>query len=156
MDAQVVEVLGRHLLVDQLLRAGVEVAQPIRDRGVDLIAYRERGADHLRCQAFPIQLKACSDRAWNIDRKYVDVPGLIIAHIWYVARPTDAVIYAMYYDQALAIAEAMKYAASSSWRDGGYYATTSPAARLVELLGEYRMTPQRWRDLVGDERRGAR
>jgi hypothetical protein len=148
MDAQVVEVLGRHLLVDQLLRAGVEVAQPIRDRGVDLIAYRERGADHLRFQAFPIQLKACSDR--------VDVPGLIIAHIWYVARPTDAVIYAMYYDQALAIAEAMKYAASSSWRDGGYYATTSPAARLVELLGEYRMTPQRWRDLVGDERRGAR
>ena len=38
LDSQVTEYLGRNLLIDQLLRAGVEVAIPVRDRGVDLIA----------------------------------------------------------------------------------------------------------------------
>ena len=41
MDSQVVEVLGRNRLVSDLLQAGLEVALPVRDRGVDLIAYAD-------------------------------------------------------------------------------------------------------------------
>lgn len=148
MDSQVVEVLGRHILTNQLLQAGIEVAEPVRDRGVDLIAYLERGDNHTRFRALPLQLKACSDRAWNVDRKYADVPGLIIAHAWYVIEPSRAVVYAMSYDDAVAIAEEMRYASSRSWLDNGYYATTSPAARLVELLERHRMTPDRWMQLL--------
>ncbi len=33
MDTQVVELLGRNKLVSDLLRAGLEVALPMRDRG---------------------------------------------------------------------------------------------------------------------------
>ena len=39
LDTQVVEVLGRQRLMAELLRDGLEVAVPARDRGVDLIAY---------------------------------------------------------------------------------------------------------------------
>lgn len=39
VDSQVVELLGRNRLIDELLRAGLEVAVPERDRGIDLIAY---------------------------------------------------------------------------------------------------------------------
>ena len=38
-DPQVVEVLGRNLLVGVLLTEGVEVALPVRDKGIDLVAY---------------------------------------------------------------------------------------------------------------------
>ncbi|MGA3024700.1 MAG: hypothetical protein ABSF98_08030 [Bryobacteraceae bacterium] len=42
-DSQVVKVLGRNLLIAELLGAGLEVALPIRDRGIDLIAYADKG-----------------------------------------------------------------------------------------------------------------
>ena len=44
MDSQQIELLGRHRLVEELLRAGLEVALPLRDHGVDLIAYRDDAA----------------------------------------------------------------------------------------------------------------
>ena len=36
-DPQFVEILGRHYLITELMRAGIEVAEPVRDRGVDLV-----------------------------------------------------------------------------------------------------------------------
>ncbi len=39
MNSQIVELIGRNYLVSELLKAGFEVATPLRDRGVDLIAY---------------------------------------------------------------------------------------------------------------------
>ena len=39
MDTQMIEIMGRNRLIDELLRAGLEVALPLRDRGIDLIAY---------------------------------------------------------------------------------------------------------------------
>ena len=48
MDSQAVELLGRNRLVSDLLQAGLEVALPVRDRGIDLIAYANlnTGAGH--------------------------------------------------------------------------------------------------------------
>ncbi len=39
MENQVVEVIGRSRLIEMLFRAGLEVARPERDCGIDLIAY---------------------------------------------------------------------------------------------------------------------
>lgn len=39
VDTQLVELAGRNWLASELLRAGLEVARPERDRGIDLIAY---------------------------------------------------------------------------------------------------------------------
>lgn len=41
LDTQQLELIGRSLLVGELLRDGLEVALPERDRGIDLIAYVE-------------------------------------------------------------------------------------------------------------------
>src|SRR5438876_7603876 len=41
VDTQIVELIGRHHLTAELLRAGLEVATPVRDRGIDLIAYAD-------------------------------------------------------------------------------------------------------------------
>jgi hypothetical protein len=42
-DSQRVEIMGRHRLNNELIAAGLEVAVPICDRGVDLIAYADVG-----------------------------------------------------------------------------------------------------------------
>ncbi len=41
LDTQVIELLGRQRLIAELLRDGLEVALPVRDRGVDLVAYAD-------------------------------------------------------------------------------------------------------------------
>ena len=57
LDSQQVELIGRNLLIAQLVADGLEVAVPTRDRGVDLIVYSDR-EEHGRFVAKPIQLKA--------------------------------------------------------------------------------------------------
>src|ERR1700721_2786529 len=41
-DSQLVEIAGKHLLIARLVAAGYEVAEPIRDKGIDLIVYRDQ------------------------------------------------------------------------------------------------------------------
>ena len=60
MDTQTIEILGRNRLVDELLVAGLEVAMPLRDRDIDLIAYVDLAVDALKFAAVPIQMKAAS------------------------------------------------------------------------------------------------
>ena len=38
LDPQQVEIIGRNWLVGEVVRAGLEVADPVRDKGVDLLA----------------------------------------------------------------------------------------------------------------------
>ena len=76
LDTQVIELLGRNRLVSELLRAGLEVAVPARDRGIDLIAYldlidpQDEAKDPAsagRVQRFaarPIQMKAASQQSF--------------------------------------------------------------------------------------------
>jgi hypothetical protein len=40
-DTQVIELIGRNRLGSEILRDGLEVAVPARDRGIDLIAYSD-------------------------------------------------------------------------------------------------------------------
>src|SRR5205085_571466 len=61
-DGQIVELRGRNWLVGELLRAGLEVARPERDRGIDLIAYADLDATG-RFVARPIQMKAATGRS---------------------------------------------------------------------------------------------
>ena len=65
VDSQLIELVGRNWLMSQLQQAGVEVAKPERDRGVDLIAYLE----HPRFVACPIQLKVSSKSGFVIYRE---------------------------------------------------------------------------------------
>lgn len=145
MDAQTVELLGRNRLIDELLRAGLEIAQPIRDRGVDLIAYAD--LDLKAFAACPIQMKAYSKRGFSINAKYEKFPGLLLAHIWNVDSDEKTITFATTYPEALTIAEAMGWTKTASWCNG-VYVNTAPGPRLREQLEPHRMRPDSWWEKV--------
>lgn len=143
MDSQVVEVLGRNQLVEELLRAGLEVARPVRDRGVDLIAYADLDSKVESFIARPIQMKAASRRSFGVNLKYAKFPNLLIAHVWHLAAPESTVTFALSYSEACEVAGKMGWTKTESWKKGSYV-NTRPGARLRDLLEQYRMTPERW------------
>ena len=53
LDTQSIEILGRNRLINELIGAGIEVAQPLRDRGIDLIAYLDRNKKARSSPLFP-------------------------------------------------------------------------------------------------------
>jgi hypothetical protein len=72
LDPQQVEVIGRGWLISELVRAGLEVATPIRDTGVDLLI---SSPDYSWSQ--PVQIKTSRDRNINVQGKYVGTPVLV-------------------------------------------------------------------------------
>ena len=146
MNTQIVELIGRNYLVGELLKAGFEVASPLRDRGVDLIAYMDIDEDIDQFVGIPIQLKAASKRTFSIHRKYNKFPNLIMAYVWDIAstdlQPT---IYALTQQEAVAVGDAMEYTKTASWLVGGSYDQTRPSRKLIELLKPYEMTLTTWR-----------
>ncbi|HLV97679.1 MAG TPA: hypothetical protein VKT82_03285 [Ktedonobacterales bacterium] len=143
MDTQVIEILGRNRLVNELLQAGLEVARPERDRGIDLFAYADLSPTVQSFIARPIQMKAASGQGFSLATKYRRLPDLILAYVWHLATPAQAITYALTYDEALAIAEALPWTKTESWAQG-QYATSHPSQQLLTLLEPYAMTPARW------------
>jgi hypothetical protein len=143
MDTQKIEIIGRNRLVNELLEAGLEVAEPLRDRGVDLIAYLDVDDEIDRFVAFPIQLKVSSERRFGVMRKYDRFPNLILAYVWGIGVGKIAVTYALTQREATGIAENMGWTATASWERGGYSSAVS--SRLGELLEPFKMTSSSWR-----------
>jgi hypothetical protein len=78
LDTQQVEIIGRHWLVGELIRAGLEAAEPGRDSGVDLLV---SPPDYAWTQ--PVQVKTHRDRAINVypgytRGKFIRLPLLIV------------------------------------------------------------------------------
>ena len=139
-DSQKVEILGRNRLIDELLRDNLEVAVPVRDHGIDLIAYADKAAT---CVARPIQMKAAWKQAFGIDQKYEKFPNLIIAYVWNLGDPLQAVTYAMSYAEAFEVADAMGWTKTASWKRGGYV-NNQPSQKLRALLEPFRMDAGTW------------
>ncbi len=133
LDSQQIEMLGRNLLVAELLRDGVEVARPERDRGVDLIAYLDRDDSFV---ARPIQMKAASGASFGLDRKYERTRELLLVYVWNVTQPTGTVIYSLSYGEGVCVAESMGWTTTESWARGAY-TTSRPSGRLLGLLEPY-------------------
>ncbi len=145
MNSQIVELIGRNYLVSELLKAGFEVATPLRDRGVDLIAYIDLDDDIDRFVGIPIQLKAASKRTFSLHRKYNKFPNLIMAYVWDIASTELPTIYALTQQEAVAVGDSMGYTKTASWQVGGSYDQTRPSKKLIEHLKPYQMTSETWR-----------
>ncbi len=115
MDTQVLELIGKNRLISELLRAGLEVTVPARDRGVDLIAYFDLESDVETFMARPIQMKAASQAHFSISKKYAKVNDLILAFVWYLDDPTRAATYALTYPEAIPIGDSMGWTKTASW-----------------------------------------
>lgn len=93
----------------------------------------------------PIQLKAAMKRSFGLSRKYERIHNLLIVYVWHLADEEPRVSYALTYPEALKIAERMGWTTTKSWLEGEHYVTTNPSAKLLSLLEDYRMTPEKWR-----------
>jgi hypothetical protein len=144
VDGQVVELLGRNRLISELLLAGLEVALPMRDRGVDLIAYVDLESRVSSFISRPIQLKASSRQAFAVHAKYRKIRDLMLAFVWNLGSPDRAVTYALSYPDAVSVADRMGWTKTDSWRLKGAYSTSQPSARLIEYLEPHRMSPAAW------------
>ena len=146
VNSQVLELIGRNYLVSELLKAGLEVASPLRDRGVDLIAYIDIDENVDQFVGIPIQMKAASKRTFSIHRKYNKFPNLIMAYVWDLASTEfQPAIYALTQVEAVAVADLMGYTKTASWLVGGSYDQTRPSKKLVEYLQPFQMTTETWR-----------
>jgi hypothetical protein len=143
MDGQIVEILGHNQLTSELFRAGLEVSLPVRDRGIDLIAYADLFTNVQAFVARPIQMKAASNRSSGLDQKYAKFPNLLIAYVWHLDRPEAVVTFALTYDEAFRVAQKMGYTETPSWEQGNYV-TNKPGVKLRDGLEPYRMTSDKW------------
>lgn len=141
-DSQLVEIAGKHLLISRLVAAGYEVAEPLRDRGIDLIVYRDTD----EFTASPVQMKASTQESFSLDRKYARFPHLLIAYVWNVNAGEKGEVYLLTFEQALKVMEAKGYSRTDSWIKNGYYFVRSAGKELKALLKPYRMHLQNTAD----------
>lgn len=146
---QVERIALPHLEVS-VLRAGLQLATPTIDSGIDAIVFSTVGGFRAR----PIQLKAFSGRGWSLYQRYEKFDQLLIAYVW-CAVSADAQVLVMTYADALAIAETMGFTKTASWKTGvkagkpGYSVTNmSVDGKLFQLCTPHLATPQRWQSLV--------
>ena len=147
LDTQQVEIIGRNLLLSCCIADDVEVAQPIRDRGIDLIIFNDV-AEQNEFTSLPVQLKAASNMSFSINRKYEKIPGLLMAYTWFSNSPNDAVLYIMRYEQAIALGNDLNWTSTNSWETGGAYSTQSPSKKLIVALEPFKYTPGMIRGLI--------
>lgn len=147
------ELLGRNRLIGELLKAGIEVAIPIRDRGTDLILYLDKDFAHGRFSGVPLQIKCSTQSGFGIHKKYESFPDLVIVHLWNVESLTEYRSFATTYSDSLAIAERTGWTKTRSWTQKGGYDCTKPGKQLRELLQPFEMNAERWKALVRSHHR---
>jgi hypothetical protein len=140
LDTQQIELIGRNLLVGLLLRDGLEIARPERDRGVDLIAYVDLDDTGGPFVASPIQVKAFTRAGFSVDQKYARFPNLLVAYVWNVTDPNELDAYCLTSPEAVGVATSMDWTTTACWRSG-IYSTTRPSSRLRGMLDGHRMRP---------------
>jgi hypothetical protein len=149
MDKQQIGLIGKHILIANLIAANLEVAEPLRDRGIDLIAFRD-DMDGGEFEACPIQLKTASDATFSLDEKYERFSELRIVYVWGAENPANASIFALTYQQAKSILEDMKFAKSPTWENTRKYTQTRPSKVLKDKLKDYLIVdPIEWPKRLG-------
>jgi len=147
MDTQQVEITGRSLLVSIFVSENIEVAEPVRDHGIDLIIHSNLSIR--RFSAVPIQLKAAQKETFSVSKKYLKFPDLYMAYVWNVTEPQRASIYIMLHSVAVEIATRHGYTNSRSWSEkGGYSVNTRIPKALSTSLEPYKYTPGNLHKLI--------
>jgi len=148
-DTQVVEIMGRNWLVNALFTAGIEVARPERDKGIDLIAYIDT---ENRFGAVPIQMKASSAHSFSVSRKYSSFAfsnnSFLNVYVCNLQAEGATETYALTQTETVSVAEEMGWTQTSSWLDKGYYRTGKFSQKLETLLIPYRMTTEKWQQRI--------
>lgn len=145
MDMQQIGLIGKHILLEKLIDANFEVAQPIRDHGIDLIICNDKD----QFQTWPIQLKTASEESFSLDEKYKSFPNLRFVYAWKITKRSNAEFYVLTYKQAFCAFKAAQkrgdFEKSDSWKNHKSYSTTKPSAELKKELAKYKVkTKEDW------------
>jgi hypothetical protein len=132
IDSQAIELIGQNIFISMLIKAGLEVAKPYRDRGVDLIIYEER--KQRKFMSIPIQLKISSKKSFSINKRYSKTKHLITVYLWNIFSTEGPTILALNYAEAILIGKKMGWTNERSWIDKGNYVSTNANEKLVTLL----------------------
>ena len=145
-DSKWVEPAGRNWLMGELFRAGLDVARPELDRGIDLIAFR-----HLdrRLSYLPIQMKTAADASFRLESKYEKIPGLALAYVWGLRDYAHTKCFALSYAQSFQIMQEIGHTDTPSWKKGRY-STSTPSEKERSLLAPFEMNPKKWRKLFDE------
>jgi hypothetical protein len=125
-DSQLTELSGRHFLIAQLVAGGLEVAIPVRDRGVDLTAYLDLSTETQRFVSCPIQMKASQEARFSLDRKYEKIANVLLAYVWHIEDPSKACVYALTYREAFDLLQKRGSTETASGRVRNGYAISVP------------------------------
>src|ERR1035437_7673951 len=113
-DSQQVALIGTSLKEAELVRHKFEVAHPNRDRGIDLIVYRDQPGRPF--VGVPLQIKATRGERFDPNKKYKKFAGLVFAYIWNIDKNPRFFLFT--YREALGVlGDARK---TKSWRKKGY------------------------------------
>lgn len=145
LDTQQIEILGRNRLVSALLRDGIEVALPLRDNGIDLLAYTGYFDVSGVARMTPIQLKCASTTAWGLKKKYERIRGLHLVYLWHVASGEEPRFHCMSYENAVQLLNERGYSSSHSWEKNGSYAVNHVNDDLRTSLARFKVEPGEWR-----------
>ncbi|HXC01381.1 MAG TPA: hypothetical protein VNU49_01935 [Opitutaceae bacterium] len=135
-DTQLTELLGRALLQNALMSCGLEVAYPVRDRGIDMLAYMDTSPTGL-CRAIPIQVKAATTERFGVDSKYKKFSELRIVHVWHVRSTPDARFFLTDFRETAHLAK------NYQWSNGRWN-TSAPSAKLKKKLKRFEVLPGQW------------
>ncbi|HTQ72025.1 MAG TPA: hypothetical protein VMH92_11095, partial [Acidocella sp.] len=106
---------GELLVAAELLRLGIEIANPARDVGVDILAYQLHG--HAVASYFvPVQVKAASGTGYAFEKVWFEkAPGIVLVQVWHVQTVPEFYVF----DNLKAVEDALgpRHVASPSWRD---------------------------------------
>jgi len=159
MDTPQIGIIGKHILIANLLASGLEVAEPIRDHGIDLIVFRdgkEESKKHVKFVARPIQLKTSSKKTFELYRKYGRFDELRIVYVWNAENiwndkyPSKPIIFCLKYKEAEDILEAGGHADTVSWTKGNHWFTNNPSPVMVKRLEKYQVkSPKDWGKSLG-------
>jgi len=141
MDTQQIEIVGRSAVISQLTQAGIEVATPERDNGIDLIGF-VNSEDHLRM--IPMQLKCSLKTSFSIDKKYQKFKDILLVYVWYCATEKPEV-FALTYQQVVKEVSKKSWIHTNSWIKNGLYSTSKASKDLCKSLEKYKMTPEKWK-----------
>jgi hypothetical protein len=81
-------------------------------------------------------------------QKYERFRDLLLCYVWNVASPADVRIFALFYPEAVTIADKLGYTKTRSWLVKGGWSVSNPGRELRDLLAPYEMQPPLWRDKI--------
>ncbi len=105
-------------LGEKLSSAGIRLAFPEYDSGIDFIAYSTDG----RFLSAPVQLKASTQQGFQTNKKYLQIPDLRIVYLWHVGLDlTKIKAFCLPYNKAEEIVDIQ----NRSRKDGVYFTRAS-------------------------------